>query len=164
MRSRTRRGWCNLLKPLHYVRSLQVTHLVRDGGDPRLELEPLAEARLKVLRATQASQAPSNHDANALTQGLTLFHAVVVRPRAARYHVHRRRGAKSRESAEYVCMYVSMVITYSKSMDQPGKVANPARGQLNRENEYFPVACGFSLARRDRQSRPASACSSPYSG
>ena len=29
--------------------------------------------------------------------------------------------------------------TYSKSMDQPGKVANPARGQLNRKNEYFPV-------------------------
>ena len=29
--------------------------------------------------------------------------------------------------------------TYSKSMDQPGKVANPACGQLNRENEYFPV-------------------------
>ena len=28
---------------------------------------------------------------------------------------------------------------YSKSMDQPGKVASPARGQLNRENEYFPV-------------------------
>ena len=35
--------------------------------------------------------------------------------------------------------YVCMVITYSKSMDRPGKVANPARGQLNRENEYFPV-------------------------
>ena len=29
--------------------------------------------------------------------------------------------------------------TYSKSMDQSGKVANPARGQLNRENEYSPV-------------------------
>ena len=29
--------------------------------------------------------------------------------------------------------------TYSKSVDQPGKVANPARGQLNRENEYSPV-------------------------
>ena len=29
--------------------------------------------------------------------------------------------------------------TYSKSMDQPGKVASPARGQLNMENEYFPV-------------------------
>ena len=28
---------------------------------------------------------------------------------------------------------------YSKSMDQPGKVASPARGQLNRKNEYFPV-------------------------
>ena len=24
-------------------------------------------------------------------------------------------------------------------MHQPGKVANPARGQLNRKNEYFPV-------------------------
>ena len=36
-------------------------------------------------------------------------------------------------------LYVCMVITYSKSMDQPGKVANPARSQLNRENEYFPA-------------------------
>ena len=35
-----------------------------------------------------------------------------------------------------VCMYGH---TYSKSMDQPSKIANPARGQLNRENEYFPV-------------------------
>ena len=26
-------------------------------------------------------------------------------------------------------------------MDQPGKVANPARGQLNRENEYFIFPC-----------------------
>ena len=31
-------------------------------------------------------------------------------------------------------MHVCMLITYSKSMDQPGKVANPAGGQLNREN------------------------------
>ena len=38
-----------------------------------------------------------------------------------------------------LCMCVCMVITYSKSMDQPDKVANPAREQLNRENEYFPV-------------------------
>ena len=29
------------------------------------------------------------------------------------------------------CMFVCIVITYSKSMDQPDKVANPARGQLN---------------------------------
>ena len=36
----------------------------------------------------------------------------------------------------YVC---SMVITYSKGKDQPGKVANPARGQLNRENDFIPV-------------------------
>ena len=33
--------------------------------------------------------------------------------------------------------------TYSKSMDQPGKVANPARGQLNREKQIFlcPRSC-----------------------
>ena len=66
----------------------------------------------------------------------------------------------------YICMYGH---TYSKrSMDQPGKVANPARGQLNRKKQYFPVrvvrASEFGLARRVRQSRPASACSSPYSG
>ena len=29
--------------------------------------------------------------------------------------------------------------TYRKRKDQPGKVANPARGQLNKENEYFPL-------------------------
>ena len=42
------------------------------------------------------------------------------------------------------------------------KVASPARGQLNRENEYFPVlvcACEFALTRRVRPSRPAPACS-----
>ena len=57
--------------------------------------------------------------------------------------------------------------TYSKSIDQPGKVVNPARGQLNRENEYFPVsvrAGEYGLARQVKQSRPASACSPLYSG
>ena len=29
--------------------------------------------------------------------------------------------------------------TYIKSMDQPSKDANPASGQLNRENDHFPV-------------------------
>ena len=33
-----------------------------------------------------------------------------------------------------------MVIAYSKSKDQLGKVPNPARGQLNKENEYFRVS------------------------
>ena len=37
-----------------------------------------------------------------------------------------------------VCMVWSH-FSYSNSMDQPGKVANPARGQLNRENEDFAV-------------------------
>ena len=35
--------------------------------------------------------------------------------------------------------------TYSKSMDQPGKVASRARGQLNRKNEYFPSLSTFVL-------------------
>ena len=43
----------------------------------------------------------------------------------------------SRPMNTTVCMYGHHI--YSKSRDQPGKVANPARGQLNRENEYFPV-------------------------
>ena len=34
-----------------------------------------------------------------------------------------------------VCMVTHIAIV----KDQPGRVANPARGQLNRENEYFPV-------------------------
>ena len=38
----------------------------------------------------------------------------------------------------YLCTVI-IITTYSKGKDQPGKVANPARGQLNRENEYFPV-------------------------
>ena len=38
-----------------------------------------------------------------------------------------------------LCMRLMYGYTYNKSMDQPGKVANPARGQLNRENEYSPV-------------------------
>ena len=47
-------------------------------------------------------------------------------------------------------------------MDQPGRVANPASGQPNRKNEYFPVpvrAIEFGLARRVQPSRPAAACS-----
>ena len=68
-------------------------------------------------------------------------------------------------------MYVCMVITYRKGKDQPGKVANPARGQLNRENKSMHFPCSRSRlrtwsreTRRVRQARPASACSSPYYG
>ena len=39
----------------------------------------------------------------------------------------------------YVCMYICAVIKFSKGKDQPGKIANPARGQLKRENMFFPV-------------------------
>ena len=39
-----------------------------------------------------------------------------------------------------------MVTIYSTSMDQPGQVANPARGQLNRENEHFPVPVSLLIS------------------
>ena len=40
----------------------------------------------------------------------------------------------------YVCTYVCMYgHTYSKSMEQPGKVSNSAGSWLNRKNEYFPI-------------------------
>ena len=45
-----------------------------------------------------------------------------------------------RDSLDKVNMYVCLVIMhYSKSIDQRGKVANSDRDQLNRENRYFPV-------------------------
>ena len=67
----------------------------------------------------------------------------------------------------YVCMYivwmdVCMDITYSKSKDQPGKVANPACGQPKRGDEYFPVAVragDFDLAIQVWSPFLASACS-----
>ena len=44
----------------------------------------------------------------------------------------------------YVCMYGHI---YSKSMDQPGKVANPARGQLNRvfDDDSTTVSSAWEL-------------------
>ena len=35
--------------------------------------------------------------------------------------------------------WICMVITCSKGKDQPGEVANPARGQLNQETDFSPV-------------------------
>ena len=59
-------------------------------------------------------------------------------------------------------------IHVNQSMDQPGKVANPARGQLNREkNDYFPVPVRSRLRIWFRETgstvpSPASACSLLY--
>ena len=49
------------------------------------------------------------------------------------YYVNKRTDARD---PRYIIMYCN---TYSKSMDQPGKVANPARGQLKRKTKHFPV-------------------------
>ena len=48
--------------------------------------------------------------------------------------INRRFISMRRQSSKY--MYDHHIY---QSMDQPGKVANPAHGQLNRENEYYPV-------------------------
>ena len=67
----------------------------------------------------------------------------------------------------YACMY-AMVITYSKSMDQPGKVANPARGQLNRKKMCFPLSpfAPENLVSRDMFGGPVlrQPAHSPHSG
>ena len=39
----------------------------------------------------------------------------------------------------FVFSYIRMVITYIAKYGSTKKVLNPARGQLNGENEYFPV-------------------------
>ena len=45
--------------------------------------------------------------------------------------------------------------TYSKSMEQPGKVANPDRGQLNREeNKILFAFVPENLVLRDRFGSP----------
>ena len=50
-------------------------------------------------------------------------------------------------------MYSTVVVVwsriYSKSVDQPGKVANPARGQLNRENISLSAFAPENLVSRD---------------
>ena len=68
----------------------------------------------------------------------------------------------------YVCVYVYLYgHTHSKSsMDQPSKVANPARGQLNREmNISLSAFAPENLDSRDGFGSPVpSACWSSYSG
>ena len=51
-----------------------------------------------------------------------------------------------------VCMYIILSHIYSKSMDQPGKVASPARGQLNRKKMNISLSALFvpeNLVSRD---------------
>ena len=56
----------------------------------------------------------------------------------------------------YVCMYGHHIW---QSMDQPGEVANPARGQLNRENNIPLFPCvPENLVSRDGFSRPVPRC------
>ena len=61
-------------------------------------------------------------------------------------------GVRVSWTSMYVCMYGHHI---KQSMDQPGKVANPARGQLNRENNIPLSPCvPENLVSRDGFSRP----------
>ena len=40
-------------------------------------------------------------------------------------------------------------------MDQPGKVASPARGQLNRKNEYFPIISTGTCQKKKKSNNTA---------
>ena len=66
---------------------------------------------------------------------------------------------------DMVCMHGH---TYSKSMNQPGKVANPVRGQLNRKNVYISLStfAPENLVSRDGFGSPVprQPAHSPYSG
>ena len=43
------------------------------------------------------------------------------------------------EAARYTVVYMYVWSHIQQEyVDQPGKVANPVRGQLNSENQYFP--------------------------
>ena len=50
------------------------------------------------------------------------------------------RGKHFQRSGPYFIVYIWSHIHITRvRMDQPGKLANPASGQLNSENKYFPV-------------------------
>ena len=67
-------------------------------------------------------------DGNVEQERLVLESRVVVEECPPSVDMSRRNG---------MCMYVWSHI--KQEYGSTGKVANPARGQLNRENEYFPV-------------------------
>ena len=59
---------------------------------------------------------------------------ILLRYRCSPHHGSTRRHKTPQGSAKEVIVYVCMYgHTYNKSMDQPGKVANSVRGQLNKE-------------------------------
>ena len=80
--------------------------------------------RLQVLTFICISQVKSNDLSHSI-----MFYSILIQYSnlELQYIVH----------SMYVCMYGHHILW--QSMDQPGKVANPAPGQLNRENEYCPV-------------------------
>ena len=76
--------------------------------------------------------------------GLVVHYASVPRPKIwcsceAQKQTYSAAGSVCKSEVES-SRAVWSHMTYSKGKDQPGKVDNHARGQVNRDNEYFPVS------------------------
>ena len=67
--------------------------------------------------------------------------AVLCRANLFILHTPAESGAYLRDSSHFSKRRPRIMYghTYSKIKDQQGKVANPTRGDLSRENAYFPV-------------------------
>ena len=80
--------------------------------------------------------------------------------------------SSERERPRKVFMYIVYGHNFLQKMDQPGMAANPARGQLKRENYFFqfifclPPFGPENLVSRDRFGRPVprQPAHSPHSG
>lgn len=73
---------------------------MRNGLDPRLQLETLAESSLEVLRAAEALEASSDHDADALAEGLALLHAAGTEKKKKRHDVTTQHTAGRKDTRE----------------------------------------------------------------
>ena len=63
--------------------------------------------------------------------------------RTLRYTILHIHVTAATVSSVYLVLYL-WSITYNKKKNQPGKVANPARGQLNKKNELFCFLSPFA--------------------
>ena len=90
-------------------------------------------ARQKTAKIVSVPILPqeNTHQTSLHAQRIALLCAIVTKYYEYVHNVAPLIGRNNASSIHVLCMNSH---TYSKSMDQPRKVANPARGQLNGEN------------------------------
>ena len=97
---------------------------------PRLcQLADALEQSLHVLRPTPVHHTAESCMSRGMIRILGLVTEITKNNSPSQVVVLREHIGSQNVSNGYC-----MVITYRKGKDQPGKVANPARGELNREN------------------------------